>query len=172
MQPLSSGSRKRLEHAAVELRQLIEEQHAAMGEADLPWLHRRPASDDRAAPRRCDAGRGTDACVQRHASSRRPAIEAIAATSSASALDSGGSRRGKRAASMLLPLPGGPTISTLCPPAAATSSARLACHCPMTCSSAKSATLTSCIERAEIEPARSARAAALHGAHQAAGGRA
>src|SRR5687767_1780695 len=39
---------------------------------------------------------------------------------------------GKRAASIDLPVPGGPIISTLCAPAAATSSARFACCCPLT----------------------------------------
>ena len=38
----------------------------------------------------------------------------------------------KRLASMVLPEPGGPIISTLWPPAAATSSARLAVVCPRT----------------------------------------
>ena len=42
----------------------------------------------------------------------------------------------RRRASMVLPAPGEPTSRTLCPPAAATSSARLACACPLT--SAKS----------------------------------
>ena len=34
-------------------------------------------------------------------------------------------------ASRVLPAPGGPTISTLCPPAAATSRARLTCSWPL-----------------------------------------
>jgi len=38
----------------------------------------------------------------------------------------------KRFASMVLPEPGGPIINTLWPPAAATSSARLAVVCPRT----------------------------------------
>ena len=45
---------------------------------------------------------------------------------------SGGSRPGRRCASMLLPVPGGPTSSRLCPPAAAMISARLAAACPRT----------------------------------------
>ena len=39
---------------------------------------------------------------------------------------------GRRRASIVFPLPGGPTIRRLCDPAAATSSARLACACPFT----------------------------------------
>ena len=49
---------------------------------------------------------------------------------------SGGRIAGSRRASIVLPEPGGPTSSTLWPPAAATSRARLACACPRT--SAKS----------------------------------
>ncbi len=43
----------------------------------------------------------------------------------------GGRIEGSRAASMDLPEPGGPTMSRLCPPAAATSSARLALSWPL-----------------------------------------
>ncbi len=43
---------------------------------------------------------------------------------------SGGRIEGNRCASMDLPDPGGPIMSKLCPPAAATSSARRALSCP------------------------------------------
>ena len=56
----------------------------------------------------------------------------MAATSSASASDSGGSNDGRRCASIDFPVPGGPVNSSECPPAAAISSARLACACPRT----------------------------------------
>lgn len=62
----------------------------------------------------------------------RPMTEWICVTSSASSRVISGRMDGKRRASMLLPEPGGPTSSTLCAPAAATSSARLTCSCPMT----------------------------------------
>ena len=39
---------------------------------------------------------------------------------------------GSARARSVLPAPGGPVINTLCPPAAAISSARLACSCPRT----------------------------------------
>ena len=52
-------------------------------------------------------------------------------TSSSSAGVSGGRMVGSRAASMDLPAPGGPTMSRLWPPAAATSSARLALSWPL-----------------------------------------
>ena len=52
-------------------------------------------------------------------------------TSSSSAGASGGRIDGNRAASIDLPAPGGPTMSRLWPPAAATSSARLALSWPL-----------------------------------------
>ena len=52
-------------------------------------------------------------------------------TSSISAGSSGGSSEGSRFASIDLPAPGGPIIRRLCPPAAATSSARLAVSWPL-----------------------------------------
>ena len=60
-----------------------------------------------------------------------PATDAIIETSSNSAGVSGGRIVGSRAASIDLPAPGGPTINRLCPPAAATSSARLALSWPL-----------------------------------------
>ena len=67
---------------------------------------------------------------------RMPATEWILVVSMASSKDMGGRMVGMRRASMVLPEPGGPIIRTLCPPAQATSSARLAWVCPRT--SAKS----------------------------------
>ena len=56
----------------------------------------------------------------------------IAVTSSASSVESGGSRPGSRRASIVLPAPGGPIMRRLCPPADAISSARRAPACPRT----------------------------------------
>ncbi len=56
----------------------------------------------------------------------------MAVTSSASSLDRGGRRPGRRRASMVLPAPGGPIIRRLCAPAAAISRARRAPACPLT----------------------------------------
>jgi hypothetical protein len=53
-----------------------------------------------------------------------------------SAAESGGRIVGIRFASIVLPPPGGPTMTQLCPPAAATQTARFAASCPRT--SAKS----------------------------------
>ena len=55
----------------------------------------------------------------------RPATECISVVWSISARLMSGRMPTMRLASMLLPAPGGPTIRMLCPPAAATSSARL-----------------------------------------------
>ena len=52
-------------------------------------------------------------------------------TSSISEGSSGGRIEGSRRASIDLPAPGGPIIRRLCPPAAATSSARLAVSWPL-----------------------------------------
>ena len=65
-----------------------------------------------------------------------PATEWISVVCSISARLMSGSMEVMRLASMLLPAPGGPTMSMLCPPAAATSSARLTLAWPLT--SAKS----------------------------------
>ena len=54
----------------------------------------------------------------------------ILVTSSASSRVSLGRMEGRLRASSVLPLPGGPLMSRLCPPAAATSIARLACSWP------------------------------------------
>ena len=67
-----------------------------------------------------------------------PTAECTIVTSSARARSSGGSRPGRRDASIVLPAPGGPMNRVWCPPAAATSSACLAIGWP--CTSARSGT--------------------------------
>src|SRR5258705_73340 len=62
----------------------------------------------------------------------RPATLHTAVISIASSRARGGRRVPRRRASMVLPAPGGPSISRLCPPAAAISRARLAQTCPRT----------------------------------------
>jgi hypothetical protein len=64
--------------------------------------------------------------------SSTPATEWILVVSSASSKLSGARIDGSRLASMVFPEPGGPIIRMLWPPAAATSSARLATCCPRT----------------------------------------
>ena len=73
---------------------------------------------------------------------RAPAeSEWIFVTVIASASVSGGRMPGRRRASIVLPVPGGPTKRTLWPPAAAISSARLAVSCPLTSEKSGSAPL-------------------------------
>lgn len=62
----------------------------------------------------------------------RPATECTIDVSSSSCAVSGGRMPGMRWASIDLPEPGGPVNNRLCPPAAAISSARLACSWPFT----------------------------------------
>ena len=63
---------------------------------------------------------------------KNPAAEWILVVSTASSKLISGRMEGRRLASMLLPVPGGPISSTLWPPAAAISRARLAFSCPFT----------------------------------------
>ncbi len=127
------GLPQRLENGTRELGQLVQEQHAAMRERDLARprariLHRRSP-----APTRRDAARETAAPdTSARPGGRRPATEWIRVTSSASARVSAGRIPGKRRASIVLPVPGGPISKTLCEPAAAISSARRARSCPRT----------------------------------------
>ena len=83
---------------------------------------RRPAPPSR----RNDADCGTAARGEIAPSGNSPASDCTMEISSASRASSGGSRPGRRCASIDLPAPGGPIISRLWPPAAAISSARLA----------------------------------------------
>ena len=61
-----------------------------------------------------------------------PAALCMRVTSSASSKVMSGSIVGMQRAMSVLPEPGGPTMSTLWPPAAAISRARLALFCPLT----------------------------------------
>ena len=124
---------QRLEHGARELRQLVEEQHAAMRQRHLTRPRARPSAHDRrrgcAVMRRPKRRHRTRARVP---GGSRPATEWIRVTSSASARVSAGRIPGKRRASIVFPVPGGPISRRLCEPAAAISSARRARSCPRT----------------------------------------
>ena len=108
---------QRLQGHPAELRRLVQEQDAVVGQADLP----RPG-DAPIAPDHGDVGRG----VVRRAERRDPgdvsappsSASRIAATSSTCSSISGGNSPGSRCASMVLPTPGGPDRSTVMPPAA------------------------------------------------------
>ena len=116
---------QRLQRLAREFRQFVEEQHAAMGQADLarPGPVRRRRSAPPATPN--DAARGTAGASPAGRRRSRPATQWIMLTSSASRGVRSGSRPGSRAASIDLPAPGGPISNRLWPPAAAISSAAL-----------------------------------------------
>ena len=121
------------EHAAIELRHLVEKQHAVVRERDLARPRNGAAADER------DVGHGVMRRAERPPASagrRRaaacpppngsPCTRALRRRSAAA-----GSPPSRRA-SIVLPAPGGPMRSRLCPPAAATSSARRASSCPRT----------------------------------------
>ena len=147
MWPALERLAQHLEHVAVELRQLVEEQHAVVRQRDLarPRTRRRRRPARRPTP--CGAARETAAAASRRAGSRAATSERIAADLERLVLvESAAGVPGSRCASMLLPVPGGPISSRLCSPAAAISSARRAPAWPRT--SARSGTARVCAERA------------------------
>ena len=123
---------QRLEHGAGELGELVEEQHAVVGEADLARASRRARRRRSPPSRRCGAACGTGG----RARCRPPPAAPRGCGSSRSPApprgSSGGRMPGRRAASIDLPDPGGPTIRMWWRPAAAISSARLARSWPFT----------------------------------------
>ena len=78
----------------------------------------------------CGAARGRAACTSGRSDGSSPATEKILETSIASSRVRAGMIDGIARASSVLPVPGGPVISTLCPPAAAISRPRLTCSWP------------------------------------------
>ena len=102
-----------------------------MGERRLARPRRRCRRRPARPPRSCGAARGT----ARSRSARRRAAPAtlwIRVTSIASSRDSGGRIDGSRRASIVLPVPGAPSISRLWPPAAAICSASSGASWPRT----------------------------------------
>ena len=84
-------------------------------------------------PTRCDGARGTGGVsISGRSRDSRPATEWIRVTSSASSRVERGRSPGRRRASIVFPVPGGPASRRLWPPAAASSSARRARSCPRT----------------------------------------
>ena len=114
---------QRLEARAGELRELVEEEHAAVRERRLARLRRAARRRPGRRPRSCGAARGTGARVTSPPPPRSPAIDWMRVTSIASSALSGGRIDGSRRAIIVLPVPGGPCRNRLWPPAAATSSA-------------------------------------------------
>ena len=113
-------------------RQLVQEQHPAMCERRLARPGTRAAaSDDRG--RRCAVVRGAKR-PHRHPVARRqqPGDGVDARDLEHLSSVSGGRMPGRRRASIVLPVPGGPASRRLCAPAAASSSARRARSWPRT----------------------------------------
>ncbi len=112
------------------LGQFIQKQYAAMRERYLAGTRPRAAATK---PARlmvwCGARKGR---VRTSASPSGSALatEQIRVISNDSSKSRRGKMDGSARASSVLPAPGGPFMSTLCEPAQATSSARLACSCP------------------------------------------
>ena len=122
---------QRIEHLRLELRQLVEEQYAVVGERHLARAAR-SGRRRRAPPSRPnDAARGRAGGSTARRSASWPATDWIIETSSSSRGASGGRIEGSRCASIDLPAPGGPLISRLWPPAAAISRARFALSWPL-----------------------------------------
>ena len=131
--PSSSGWRSAFDGVAPELGELVEEQHAVVRERDLARAQvpgaaaEQPGRRDRVV-RRAERARRRG-CPARRAARRR------SGAGSPRAPPRGSARAGSwRAAAPAwsCPRPASPTISRLCPPAAATSSARRACAWPRT----------------------------------------
>ena len=133
-QAFFQGLPEGVEHDRRELTHLVQEQHASMGQADLPGTHpgRSRLRSWPPATRR-GGGPGTAAApsARRGAGSARPP-NGSASPPAPSTGSSVGNRPGSRVASIVFPDPGGPTNSRWCPPAAATSRARLANRWPWT----------------------------------------
>ena len=123
---------QRLERRPGELGELVEEEHAVVGERRLPRRRRRRRRRRGRRPRSCGAARGTGAGRPARRSCW-PAIDCeardldrLVRASSAAGCD------GSRRASIVLPVPGGPCRNRLWPPAAATSSAGTSALWPRT----------------------------------------
>ena len=121
-----------LEDPAIELRHLVEEQHAVVREANFAGARELPPPTSATSEIVwCGARNGRSASRPIPGGSR-PQTEWMAVHSSDSSKVSGGRMPGSRLAIIVLPAPGGPIIRMLWPPAAATSSARRASPWPRT----------------------------------------
>ena len=127
--PVLERLAQRVEARALELGELVEEQHAVVGERRLARPRRRAAADQPGRARSCGAERGTAA----PAPARRRAARRCCGSASPRSPRRASSRGridGIRRASIVLPVPGAPSSSRLWPPAAAISSASSGAACP------------------------------------------
>ncbi len=124
MRPVLERLAQRLEGVARELGQLVQKQEAAVRAAELARAGRGAAADQPGARDRVvRSAKGPGPRPRQRRAPGRTRSQPTSA-SMASAGSSGGRIEGRRRAAIDLPTPGGPSISRLCPPAAATSSAR------------------------------------------------
>ena len=137
--PVLERLAQRLEHVAVELRQLVEEQDAVIGQGDL--ARRQAAARRRPSPRTtaCGAAPGTAAARRSARIGPSPAADATIVDRQRLRVVERRQQPGDRPREQRLADPGGPTSSSPWPPARAISSARRASSWPRT--SARSGTV-------------------------------
>ncbi len=112
---------QRLEDVPAELGQLVEEEHAVVGEAHLARPRDGPAAHEGGVARRVvRAAEGTRARASASSGSAGGRVDRRWSRAPPRGV-SGGRMPGRRRASIVLPEPGGPTSSRLWPPAAAIS---------------------------------------------------
>ena len=162
---------QRLERGPRELRQLVEEQHAVLREARLARGRRRrrrrpgPAAEiewcGARNGRRCTSGVGAEHARRRCGRASPPAPRRSV---------SGGRIDGRRRAAIDLPLPGGPIMSTLWPPAAATSSARFSARWPRSWAKSSPSGGSAASQSRGVQPLGRGRAVAAPGTRRARAG--
>ena len=123
---------QRLEHRPRELGELVQEEDAVVGEADLARASRPRPPPTMAAIDAVWCGSRNGRAREMPPSSGAPRASGSSRSRAPRPAESGGRMPGRRAASIDLPDPGGPTISRWWRPAAAISSARLALSWPLT----------------------------------------
>ena len=132
--PILQRLAQHLQHVARELGQLVEKQHAVVRQADFARPRHAGAAADQAGVGDGVVRRAERPLVQQSRAGRQQSPRCCGSWWSRSPLQTSAAAECRPAASPAssLPDPGGPIISTLWPPAAATSSARLAIACPRT----------------------------------------
>ena len=157
--PLLQRLAQGLENALGELRQLVQEEDAVVREADLARPRDAAAADQArvgdGVMRRAERPLGDEPAVGGQEPARRCRSWRPRAPRRGSAAAGCPARR---RASMVLPEPGGPSMSTLCAPAAATSSARLTCSWPRTSAKSTASAAGAISHRPAVERGMAARA--------------
>ena len=111
MRPGLERFAQRFQHFAVEFREFVEKQHAEMRQRDLAGLRRIAPADQRHRARRMMRRAKRPLPPLRGRKAEHAGGQQWPPSDSASSSVMGGSRLGRRAASIDLPAPGGPTIS-------------------------------------------------------------